>query len=203
MRAYLKSTNIIDWHHPEVKARAKSLGEGKELTIDIVRACYLWVRDEIRHTGDYGLSIVTSRASEALLARTGFSFSKSHLLAALLRANHIPAGLCYQRVRDMDSESGYFLHSFNAAFLPKFGWYRIDARGNNDFIDARFNPPREYLAYTVREEEGEADLPKIWTDPLSTVIEVLQKRENADEVLRHPPDIQIISIPKKVGDSSS
>lgn len=199
MRAYLQSTDIIDWHHPRVKARAKNLAEECDLTVDIVRNCYQWVRDEIRHTGDYGLSIVTCRASEAIMAETGFCYSKSHLLAALLRANHIPCGLCYQRVRSRESESGFALHSLNAVFLPKFGWYRIDARGNNDFIDARFNPPKEYLAYTIR-EEGEADLPKIWTDPLSTVIEVLQKRDTAEDVRRHPPDIQIIAIPKKAGD---
>ena len=195
MRAYLKSTDIIDWHHPLVKARAKNLAEGKELTIDIVRECYKWVRDKIRHTGDYGLNIVTCRASEVIKAQTGFSFSKSHLLAALLRANHIPTGLVYQRVRSEESVSGFALHSLNAVFLPKFGWYRIDARGNNDFINASFNPPKEYLAYTTR-EQGEADLPKIWTDPLSTVIEVLERRENAEEVIRRPPDIQIIAIPK-------
>lgn len=198
MRAYLQSTDIIDWHHPLVKARAKNLAEGHELTIDIVKSCYMWVRDKIKHTGDSGMSIVTCRASETIKAETGFSFSKSHLLAALLRANHIPTGLVYQRVRSPQSESGFTLHSLNAVFLPKFGWYRLDARGNNDFINARFNPPKEYLAYTTR-EDGEADLPKIWTDPLSNVIEVLQKRENAEEILRHPPDIQIIAIPKNAG----
>lgn len=201
MRAYLQSTDIIDWHIPLVKAKAKELAKGYELTIDIVRSCYKFVRDDIRHTGDHGLNTMTCRASEALFSRTGFSFSKSHLLAALLRANHIPAGLCYQRVRNQDSKSGFYLHSLNAVFLPKYGWYRLDARGNNDFIDARFNPPKEYLAFTIA-EEGEADLPKIWTDPLSTVIEVITKRDTVEELIYYPPDIQIISIPNKAMDPS-
>jgi transglutaminase-like putative cysteine protease len=196
LRAYLQSTDIIDWHIPLVKAKAKELATGYELTLDIVKSCYKFVRDEIQHTGDYGLSVVTCRASEALFSKTGFSFSKSHLLAALLRANHIPAGLCYQRVRNKDSKSGFSLHSLNAVFLPKYGWYRLDARGNNDSINASFNPPKEYLAFTTC-EQGEADLPKIWTDPLSTVIEVIQKRESAEDLLHYPPDIQIIAIPKK------
>ncbi len=202
MRAYLQSTDIIDWHVPLVKAKAKELAEGRDLTIDIVRSCYKYVRDEIRHTGDYGLSVVTCRASEALFSSSGFSFSKSHLLAALLRANHIPAGLCYQRVRNEDAKSGFYLHSLNAVFLPKYGWYRLDARGNNDFIKTRFNPPKEHLAFTTG-AEGEADLPKIWTDPLSTVIEVIQKRETAEDLVYYPPDIEIIAIPKKAMDPSS
>ena len=201
MRAYLKSTDIIDWNHPRVRARAKNLAEGHEMTFDIARACYVWVRDKIHHTGDHGLSIVTCPASETIMAETGFSFSKSHLLAALLRANYIPAGLCYQRIRSPHSESGFTLHSFNAVFLPKVGWYRIDARGNNDFINARFNPPKEQLAYTTS-HEGEADLPKIWTDPLFMVVDVLKNRASAEDLLRHPPDIEIIAIPKKAAKPS-
>jgi transglutaminase-like putative cysteine protease len=196
LRAYLKSTDFIDWQHPRVRARAKNLAEGHEMTIDIARACYVWVRDKIPHTGDHGMSIVTCRASEAIIAQTGFSFSKSHLLAALLRANYIPAGLCYQRIRDSHSESGFSLHCFNAVFLPKVGWYRIDARGNNDYIDAGFNPPKEQLAYPAL-QEGEADLPKIWADPLFLVIDVLRNRDTVEDLLSHPPDIEIIAIPNK------
>jgi len=40
--------------------------------------------------------VVTCSASEVLREGTGICFAKSHLLAALLRAVGIPAGLCYQ-----------------------------------------------------------------------------------------------------------
>lgn len=34
-------------------------------------------------------------ASDVLKHRTGYCYSKNHLLAALLRVNKIPTGLCY------------------------------------------------------------------------------------------------------------
>ena len=57
--------------------------------------------------------------------------SKSHLLAALLRANGIPAGFCYQRLSIDDIGPPFSLHGFNAVWLQEYGWYRVDARGNN------------------------------------------------------------------------
>jgi hypothetical protein len=54
------------------------------------KACFEWVRDEIRHSYDYQMNPVTCRASDVLEYKTGYCFAKSHLLAALLRANQIP-----------------------------------------------------------------------------------------------------------------
>jgi len=62
--------------------------------------------------------------------KTGYCYAKSHLLAALLRANNIPAGLCYQRLTIENDMLPYCLPALNAVYLPKYGWYRIDARGN-------------------------------------------------------------------------
>nr|WP_269749949.1 transglutaminase family protein [Polyangium fumosum] len=90
---------------------------------------------------------LTCTASEVLRHRTGFCYAKSHLLAALLRANGLPAGFCYQRLAH---GSGYCLHGFNAVELPGIGWYRIDARGNKPGIDAAFDPP----SVSTRSTEG-------------------------------------------------
>lgn len=57
-----------------------------------------FVRDQIRHSADYRPNPVTCKASEVLRHGTGYCYAKSHLLAALLRANGVPAGLCYQRL---------------------------------------------------------------------------------------------------------
>lgn len=196
MRTFLQSTDIIDWHHPAVKAKAEEIRKDRDDAIQIAKACYLWVRDQIRHTGDFGLTLVTCRASEVLEAGTGFCFAKSHLLAALLRANHVPAGLCYQRIACRETGSGFCLHGLNAAFLPKLGWYRMDARGNKEGIDAQFTPPVERLVYAIR-TDGEADLPKIWQDPLPTVVEILYKHLSSEEMLQNLPDIQLVALPPK------
>ncbi|HKX31600.1 MAG TPA: transglutaminase family protein, partial [Blastocatellia bacterium] len=155
------------------------------------RRCFEWVRDEIRHTYDYGLTQVTCRASEVLEAGTGICYAKSHLLAALLRANSIPAGFCYQRLSLDDRGERFCLHGLNALFVPEIGWYRVDARGNKPEVDAQFCPPVERLAFRITMDQ-EADLPEIWPDPLPVVIEALQSSPTCDRLWGRLPDILLV-----------
>ncbi|MGA9085354.1 MAG: transglutaminase domain-containing protein [Methanoregula sp.] len=84
----------------------------------------------MRHSWDYKANPVTLSASAVLERKTGYCFAKSHLLAALLRANAIPAGLCYQRLKNhADVGPAFYLHGLNAVWLEEYGWYRADARG--------------------------------------------------------------------------
>ena len=184
MAAYLRSTDIIDWQHLQVLALARSLRAGTP--IETARRCFEWVRDEIRHSYDYRLNPVTCSASEVLQAGTGYCFAKSHLLAALLRANEIPAGLCYQRLTAYE-EGQYSLHGLNAVYLPEFGWYRIDARGNKSGVDAQFTPPVEQTACRVA-EPGEVDFRAILTDPLPQVVSALRTNRTWDAVSANLPD---------------
>ena len=147
---YLQATDIIDWQHPAVLSLAQSLAEGRGSVDAIARTCFEWVRDRIRHSSDHHLNPVTCSASEVLHHQTGYCFAKSHLLAALLRANGIPAGFCYQRLSINDNGAPYSLHGFNAVRLPDLGWYRMDARGNKPGVNAQFTPPTEQLAYAIR-----------------------------------------------------
>jgi transglutaminase-like putative cysteine protease len=95
------------------------------------------------------------------------------LLAALLRANSIPSGFCYQRLSRDDNGAPFVLHGLNAVYLPETGWYRIDARGNKEGVKAQFTPPKEQLAFAVN-IDGEIDFPQILSGPLPIVIEVLK-----------------------------
>jgi transglutaminase-like putative cysteine protease len=184
MEAYLKSTDVIDWQHPEVLKLAQGLSGGT--TVEVAKRCFEWVRDEIRHSMDFQLNPVTCSASEVLQARTGFCYAKSHLLAALLRANGIPAGLCYQRLSL--GNGGYCLHGLNAIFLPEIGWYRVDSRGNKIGVNAQFTPPAEQLAFTLS-DDGEADLPGIWADPLPEVVAALRVHHTYDQLSSNLPDM--------------
>ena len=134
---------------------------------------------------------VTCRASDVLQYKTGYCYAKSHLLAALLRANGIPAGLCYQRLSIHEDGAPYSLHGLNAVYLKNHGWYRIDARGNKLGVDAQFTPPQEQLAFALKDDH-EADLPEIWAEPLPVVIEVLERYQTYDDVLQNLPDIELI-----------
>lgn len=186
---YLGSCDHIDWQRPSVQTKATELASGCRDPEAVARRCFEFVRDEIRHSWDARENPVTCRASEVLKYATGFCYAKSHLLAALLRANGIPAGLCYQRLR-LDG-GGFCLHGLNAVYLPQHGWYRADPRGNRGEIAAEFRPPQEKLAFSIA-ADGEADLPGIWSAPLPVVVAALECagsfRELAEKLPDAPPE---------------
>lgn len=191
MDKYLAATEIIDWDQPLVGEKARELARGLSKPDEIARSCFEFVRDAVRHSNDYQLNPVTCKASETLVHETGFCYAKSHLLAALLRANGIPAGICYQRLTITDDRPPFCLHALNAAYLPDYGWYRMDARGNKPGVEAQFDPPHERLAFPIR-VPGEADLPGIWPEPIAQVIRVLTTSATYREVSDNLPDIEII-----------
>ncbi len=172
-------------------ALAGSLSSNADSDVTIARHCFEWVRDNIRHSADYKLNPVTCKASDVLAHKTGYCYAKSHLLAALLRVNGLPAGLCYQRLSVADEGAPYCLHGLNAVFLKKYGWYRIDARGNREDVDAQFTPPHEQLAFPIK-SVFEADLPEIWVEPLPVVVSVLETHKSYDDVYRNLPDVELI-----------
>jgi len=187
--AFLASTDVIDWKSSDVVALANDLRGSSSDNSEIAKAAFEWVRDEIKHTVDYGLNPVTCKASDVLRQRTGFCYAKSHLLAALLRANDIPAGFCYQRL-SMDGEGAPFcLHGLNAVLLPDHGWYRIDARGNKPGVNAVFDPPHEHLAFETA-LPGERTIPGIRPEPLESVVEALRCHKTCDELCKNLPDTE-------------
>ena len=189
MDEFLRSTEVIDWLQPAVAAQAHVLRGDLTDTVAVARRCFEWVRDEIKHSGDHHLTAVTCAASEVLQERSGYCYAKSHLLAALLRANGIGAGLCYQRL-SLDEEGRRFcLHGLNAVRLPGIGWYRADPRGNRAGVDAQFIPPTERVAFSVR-LAGEADLPGIWPDPMPAVVNTIRAHQDAKVLGENLPDLK-------------
>jgi transglutaminase-like putative cysteine protease len=194
MENYLRATAIIDWDDPPVRARACELSSGAGNTLEIARRCFEWVRDNIQHSSDFKRNPVTCNASDVLREGTGYCYAKSHLLAALLRANGIPAGFCYQRLSIDETGAPYSLHGLNAVYLPAFGWYRLDARGNKEGVDAQFSPPIEQLAFRVVFPEEQL-FPQILTDPLPVVVNALRAHSSWDAMYRHLPDWTLDSLP--------
>jgi transglutaminase-like putative cysteine protease len=188
---YLVADEIIDWQHPDLLAKAQDLAAGATDKSEIAKRCFEFVRDEIRHSWDFRQNPVTCKASEVLLHGTGYCYAKSHLLAALLRANGIPAGLCYQRLSAREGGPPYCLHGLNAVWLEGHGWYRIDPRGNEPGADAQFTPPVERLAFAIN-ERLEADLPEIWAEPLPVVVRVLTGYATVEEVAENLPDVELV-----------
>jgi transglutaminase-like putative cysteine protease len=191
MQRFLSPSKYIDFDNEEVASVAISLARGVASEHALVRQCFEFVRDEIQHCADFKLNPVTCKASDVLRHKTGYCYAKSHLLAALLSANGIPTGLCYQRLSAGNGGGPYCLHGLNAVYLQDQGWYRIDARGNKPGVDVRFSPPQEALAFPIKGAQ-ERDLPEIWAEPLPVVIEVLERYESFDLVLANLPDVELV-----------
>jgi transglutaminase-like putative cysteine protease len=185
---YLSSSYYIDFNHSLVSDKAQELARKHHGELELAKACFEFVLDEIQHSWDFRKNPVTSKASDVLIHRTGYCYAKSHLLAALLRANNIPAGLCYQRLSVGTAGAPYCLHGLNAIYLTDFGWYKVDARGNKPGVSAQFTPPEEQLAFAIKESE-EKDLPEIWAEPMPRIVATLEKYSTIIQVYENLPDI--------------
>lgn len=183
--AFLASSEIVDFYTDSVRQCAETLCRDGELAT--AKACFRFVRDEIHHSWDFQRSPTTLRASEVLQHRTGYCYAKSHLLAALLRANDVPTGFCYQRLAGYE-DGRFCLHGLNAIFLHGVGWYRVDARGNKPGVDAAFCPPTEQLAFKLS-ARGEADLPGIYPEPRREIVACLNQFTTWQEVADNLPDV--------------
>lgn len=190
MQKYLEASQYIDCGHPEIIRQAALLAADSSDRDAIAQRCFEFVRDQIKHSGDYKMNPVTCKASDVLKFGTGYCYAKSHLLAALLRANNIPAGLCYQRLTISNDTPPFCLHGLNAIQLKNGSWYRVDARGNKAGVDAQFTPPLEQLAFPII-SHGEADLPEIWSRPLDVIVDALTANETYRDVARNLPDIEL------------
>lgn len=190
MKNFLRETELINFSNANVKQLAFELAENTTSDEECAKSCFLYVRDKINHSGDVVTDITTTyKASDVLEHKTGWCYTKSILLAALLRANKIPTGFCYQRLSCSEYvKDVYCLHGLNTIYLKEFGWYRVDARGNKEGVNAKFNPPHEQLAFDL--EENEFDLPEILEDPLPEVVEALRTYTCYSEMIHNFPDVK-------------
>jgi len=189
MQNYLKETEIINYSDSSIQALATSLARGCKTDEEIAKHCFLYVRDQIQHSGDYKDDITTYKASDILKHGTGWCYAKSILLAALLRANNIPTAFCYQRLSCSEYvKDVYCLHGLNAIYLEEFGWYKVDARGNKEGVNAEFKPPHEQLAFKLAAYEY--DLNDLLEDPMPEVLEALKTYTTYEEMIHNFPDIK-------------
>ena len=175
-QAYLGKSDIIDFHCPAVRTKAASLAAQCTSELELIEITYAFVRDDIAHSIDCGGTAVTCRASDVLRVGEGLCYAKAHLLAALLRANGIATGFCYQLLGLADEhDPQHVLHGLNAVWLTDLQqWRRLDARGNKPGVNAQFLPcGAERLAFTVHPQFGEVDYPYIFAEPDPGVVALL------------------------------
>ncbi|MEV6398188.1 transglutaminase family protein [Streptomyces sp. NPDC051907] len=187
LSAYLAADDVVDHDHRLVRETAARLHAESVDVYAYARAAYEYVRDTIPHSFDAGDPRVVWRASDVLRQRTGICYAKSHALAALLRAQGVPAALCYQRLTD-DDGSNPVVHGLVALRLPGGdGWHRQDPRGNTADLDAQFSLDGERLAYVVRPELGEADYPVLYARPHAHALRALRVAHDPEALRRALP----------------
>ena len=172
---YLKCDEVIDFDNTDVSKLADQLYSESESETEFVKMAYEYVRDMISHSADISADTVTCSASEVLKAGHGICFAKSHLLAAILRSKSVPAGFCYQKlILDDETAPVLIYHGLNGVYLREYGkWIRLDARGNKPGVNAQFSIDSEMLAFPIRPEKGEVDVPVIYADPDTEIVKTL------------------------------
>ncbi len=186
---YLKEVPpVIEFNTPLIRKEIAKITSRASTDYDRAKMAFELARDGIAHNFDTQSDNFAVNAEEVLRKKEGICFAKSHLLASLLRGMNIPCGFCYQKVvRKGTPESGHALHGLNAIFLPKYGWFRVDPRGNKPGIDSQFSPREERLAYPIRSEWGEIDYPIVLSKPLETVVKAMRQSTNCEELFSSRP----------------
>jgi hypothetical protein len=187
---YLVSDSIVNWKESSIHEKAIELISNTDEENAKIRLLYEWVRDNIPHSNDIGVEIVTCAASDVLKYKTGICFAKSHLLAAMLRAIKIPTGFCYQVLRlDTPRDNRLVLHGLNGVFVSTLDkWIRVDARGNTQEINAQFSIDTEQLAFLSDESKGEFIYDMIFAFPVKNVISKLLKYKKRSELWNDLPE---------------
>ena len=193
MDRYLKFSHYINGDELSIQRKAVELKRSSNDEIELVKNTYYFVRDEIKHSWDIQDKRVTITASDVLREKVGICWAKSNLLAALLRVNNIPSGICYQRLTLGDTpDTGYCIHALNAIYIKTLDkWIRLDARGNKNGIQAEFSVDREYLAFSIRNEYDEIDYKIVYAEPLQMTMDILERSTDALYMYLH-------SLPEKI-----
>lgn len=184
MKEYLSETKSIDYMDPHIQQKVNELSSQSTDDADYIKKAFLFVRDEIPHSWDIQTNTVSRTASDVIINGTGICWTKSCLLAGLLRARGIPSGISYQLLTIAEDDSmGHIIHALNTVYIKDLDkWIRIDARGNQQNQNEEFSPDRDYLAFSPREEYGEIDYHDNNHDLDKKLIKLLNETENLLEM---------------------
>jgi hypothetical protein len=158
------ATDVIEADAPAIRALADRIA-GDAGEAETARLLFDWVRDEIGY--DMAPDVEGRedwQATRTLGRGRGFCQQKAVLLAALLRARGIPAGLVLQDLFDHKIPPHYVeflgshrleLHGLTCAFLDGH-WVRLDATLPRSFVEKK--------RYRLVEFDGEHDAVLSGTD---------------------------------------
>ena len=181
---FLEETKEINFSNPEIQSVIAKLKSQTNDEVELVKAAYHFVRDEISHPMDDKNSATKKahlKASEVLENKSGFCFGKTALLCAILRGLNIPCGFSNQLLMlDEDVSDKKIIHVINAVYLKSLKkWIRLDPRGES----AEFSLDKEVLAYLARAEFNEINDLGTYPRISSSAISLYEKHQTNAEIL--------------------
>lgn len=185
LTVYLQATPYIDSDHPDIRAFATQISSALTSPLEKAVRLYYAARDQVRYDPyAFGFSGETFRASHVLAEKKAFCVPKAILLAALCRAEGIPARLGFADVRnhlasdtlitmmrtDVFAFHGYTdiyiegkwvkaTPAFNREMCEKFGVLPLEFNGKEDSVFHPFDKAgKQHMEY-LKEHGHFADFP--------------------------------------------
>ena len=192
MNPCLEHNEHIDFHHSAIRKKAAKLATDCCSEEVVTCPCFEFVRNSIKHSWDFKMIPVTYRALGVLLHGAGYCYTKSHLLAALPRANGIPAASATGDFRLVRAERRIVCMDSMPYFCGTMAGTVLMTRQQAGNLRA-FSSPVEQLAFRtiVREERDFAEIRPI---PLPSVIRALSIHDTVEQVSRNLPDIDVVQL---------
>lgn len=185
---FLEENEYMDFTSDIIAKRAATLFQNCTNDIEKAKTAFEFVRDEIPHSFDISAKVITAKASDVLKHRTGICHAKANLLAALLRSQGIPAGMCFQHITLADDESkGYCVHCYNGIYVDRH-WIKVDARGNTNGKNAQFSLGEPILAFPIRKEYDEYYWKGIYAKPHTATMRMLEQAACIQDIIDNIPD---------------
>lgn len=193
LQDYLRETDLINFSAPNIQALVKQLksqAKNQNDEIELSTIVYKFVRDKIDHAMDNSEKFdnckPTLKASDVLENNGAYCFSKINLMAALLRALHIPCGFSDQLlILDEEKPQHKILHCVAAVYLKSLKkWVRLDPRGGETAKnDLSSLADKDILAYEADESCGEINNVGTYCDLPCEILEIYNKCKTNKEIL--------------------
>lgn len=153
MELYLRPTEILDFHNPNVLHMAQEITIGCRDEVEKAVRLYYWVRDSIWYDPYVPFYKAEHyKASRTLAVRRGYCVGKAALLCAMARACGVPSRLGFADVRNhlatrqliewMGSDL-FVYHGFTELYL-KGKWVKATPAFNRELCEKHRVPPLEF-----------------------------------------------------------
>lgn len=186
--AFTQESYYVDFSLANIILKGKEIFNGITNDTQKAKIAFEFVRDKIPHTFDIATDIITAKASDVLENKTGICHAKANLFAALLRAEGIKVGFCFQHITLAEDDSlGYCVHCYNAIYVQG-KWIKVDVGGNTKRGKAQFSLTNPMLAYSNRPQYDEYFWPGIYANPHMDTMAMLEKSKSIQDIIENIPD---------------